>query len=104
MGHPPCVDKSKALLPAASWERDDQLASPATKAECPIQARFWLEWDATALRCAFFVTRRNLFDGFGLIQGWEGRPHVIYTSLTQFCVPQQYSFKGAAYQQQRGSG
>src|SRR5271169_3274535 len=29
-------------------ERDDQLVSPTTKAGCPIQARFWLEWDTTA--------------------------------------------------------
>jgi SAM-dependent methyltransferase len=30
---------------------NDQLASPATKAGCPIQARFWLEWDTTC--CPF---------------------------------------------------
>src|SRR5271156_3746538 len=33
--------------------RDEQLASPATKAGCPIQARFWLEWDTTALDAPF---------------------------------------------------
>jgi hypothetical protein len=30
-------------------------ASPSTKAGCPIQARFWLEWDTTALDAPFFV-------------------------------------------------
>ena len=28
---------------------------PATKAGCPIQARFWLEWDTTALEAPFAV-------------------------------------------------
>jgi hypothetical protein len=42
-------------LAAAGWERDDQLASPAAKAECPIQARFWLEWDTTVLAALFFI-------------------------------------------------
>jgi hypothetical protein len=29
------------------------------KAGCPIQARFWLEWDTTALTAPFFLIRNN---------------------------------------------
>jgi hypothetical protein len=43
--HPAC--------PGVPWEQ----SSPATKAGCPIQARFWLEWDTTALDVPFFVIR-----------------------------------------------
>jgi hypothetical protein len=39
--------------PLDRLREDDQLSSPATKAGCPIQARFWLEWDTTALDVLF---------------------------------------------------
>jgi hypothetical protein len=54
--------KGRAGLPQQRLLRDGQrgrrqfcetrLASRATKAGCPIQARFWLEWDTTVLRPA----------------------------------------------------
>jgi Zn-dependent protease len=47
-----------------------QPASPATKAGCPIQARFWLEWDTTALDVLFFVIRKTK---------WEPRIHAAAT-------------------------
>src|SRR5271167_2437300 len=46
---------NKAARKAFAQRRDHPDSSPATKAGCPIQARFWLEWDATALDAPFFV-------------------------------------------------
>jgi len=40
-----------------------------------------------------------LIDGFGLIQGWEGRPDVFYTRRIRLWTPQQHGFKSVAYQQ-----
>ena len=47
----------------ASWERDDQFASPATKAGCPIQAFCWLEWDTTALDLQFSFPLKTCYHG-----------------------------------------
>jgi hypothetical protein len=78
------VDKSACLLIATKWFDGGKfkITERATWGKIP--------WK----RCTKF-----LIGGFGLIQGWEGRPDVIYTRRIRLCTPQQHSLKGVAYQQ-----
>ena len=58
-------DASGTFHPRLNCE-GDQLASPATKAGCPIQARLWLEWDVTALDVPYLVISSEA-EGFAVL-------------------------------------
>jgi len=57
-----------------AWPGIPGHASPATKAGCPIQARFWLEWDTTALDAPFLYLGAKPREHIPLLRGGLPRP------------------------------
>ena len=71
------------------------IASPSTTAGCPIQARFWLEWDTTALDSPFLSSRpagslpvlaQTYPSGLTITPRKHDSYSVVYTAIPRVCL------------------